>query len=85
MNSKSFKLNIAILFTLLFVFDVSIFLMPWMGRFEGCSLNVLYYVISMCSHLYNFIDYYVITALKSTNEIKMHPLFTDSYISNKFG
>ena len=84
MNSKSFKTKYCYFIYPIVCIDVSIFLMPWMGRFEGCSLIVLYYVVSMCSHLYNFIDYIVITALKSTNEIKMHPLFTDSYIGNKF-
>ena len=80
MNDKSFELNI-ILFILLFVLTLIVFNM---GSLAGYSLIVLYCVVSMCIHFCNFIDYNVITALRSGNEIKMHSLFTDSYISNKF-
>ena len=55
-----------------------------MGGLVGRSIFVLNCVVSMCMHFCNFIDYIVITALRSTNEMKLHPLTADSYMSNKF-
>ena len=84
MNDKSFELNIVILFILLFVLTLIVIncLYGRLGRlYNNCFVLCGIYVHPLC----NFIDYIVITALKSTNKIKMHPLFTDSYISNKFG
>ena len=81
MNDKSFELNIVILFILLFVLTLIVFNM---GSLAGSSIIlciVWFYILHFC----NFIDYNVITTLKSRNEIELHPLFTDSYISNKFG
>ena len=80
MNDMSFELNIVILFILLFVLTLTV-LIACMGDLAGCTTIVLYCVVSI---LCNFIDYNVISSLRSAIEIKFHPLTVDFNISNKF-
>ena len=83
MNSMSFELNVVILFTLLFVLmlTVSNSLYGRLGRlYNNCFILCGIYVYP----LLEFYNYIVITALRLTNEIKLHTLTADSNISNKY-
>ena len=47
------------------------FVMPCMRGLAGCSVNVLYCVVSMCLHLYNCIML-LVQPLSSRHDNKLH-------------